>query len=262
MVQLHHRARSLWRVANSHGPSEALQLAVVNPVVGLWVERVADDVVTHDGLAFHLDAESVSVFTKGAIARRRHEREERSLVERHLPRETDVVELGGGVGYLTAFVADRVAGEVVVVEANPDLIPVLERNRFANDLEYSVVNAAYTPTNDPIPFPVSSNYKFSSVYKPSERTTVVPGTSLANLVRTYDVDGCALIVDVEGAEVDLVREEGRVLNEVCDWLLIEFHPKITGREEAETAKRRLRTAGFDRVDTRRGVVLYRNRDRE
>ena len=256
MSQLGHRLRSLYRVARGRGLLEAFQVSVVNPLYGVWVERVRDDVVRRDGLAFHLDEEGVSTFTKGAIARRRHERQERTLLERHVPPETNVIELGGGVGYLTAIVDRRVDGAVIVVEANPDLVPLLERNRAANDLDYEIVNAAYAPEREAVTFPVASNYKFSSRHKRSGNTTVVPATSLERLVRRYDLDACALIVDVEGDEIELVREELDVLESVCDWLLIEFHAKMTGYEAVDTTRRRLETAGFRSLDRRPGVELF------
>ena len=247
----------LHHVARRRGLFGAIETALVNPAIGLWIDNVENDVVTIDGLTYDLNGESISIFTKGSIARGKHEREERSFIEEYLPEQTDVIELGAGVGYLTALAANRVTGNVIAVEANPRLIPVLEKTRETNDLEYEIVNAAYTGATEEIEFPLSTNYKFSSVHKESEHTVTVPGTSLEELVSSHDIENCALIVDVEGNEVDLVREELPILEEVCDWLLIEYHSSITGREEAEVTKQRLKEGGFSAVGHRQGVVLYR-----
>lgn len=238
--------------------TEALQLSVVNPVVGAWAGAVADGTVTIDGLTYAVDGAPISVFTRGSIVRRRHEQEERSLLERYLPTEMDVVELGAGIGYLTALAADRVEGSVVGVEANPQLLPILERTRALNDLDYAIEHAAYAPEADAVDFPLATNYKFSSRYKRSSKTVTVPATSLDALTRRHDVEECAVVVDIEGNEVDLVREELSVLAATCRLLLIEFHGAITGSDAVTATKRRLETAGFSPVEARRNVVLYRN----
>ncbi|WP_254863550.1 FkbM family methyltransferase [Halovivax gelatinilyticus] len=205
MSQFHHRLRSLYRIVRSRGVSEALQISLVNPLVGAWA--VADGTATVDGLTYAVEGAPVSVFTRGSIARGRHEREERALLERHLPTDADVVELGAGIGYLTALAADRTNGSVVAVETNPDLIPILERTRAMNVLEYAIEHAAYAPDADEVDFPVATNYKFSSVHKRSARTVSVPATSLEALARRHGIEECVLVVDVEGTEIDMVRDE-------------------------------------------------------
>ena len=108
--EFRHRVRVLHHVARRHGLTGAVETAIVNPAFGLWTERATNDTVTMDGLSFYLDDDSISVFTKGSIARGKHEREERAFIEDYLPERTDVIELGAGIGYLTVPVADRVTG--------------------------------------------------------------------------------------------------------------------------------------------------------
>lgn len=79
---------------------------------------------------------------------------ERLLVNRYVPSDTDVIELGGGLGFISCILEQQlVEGRThVIIEANENLIPVLERTRSHNDASFEIEAAAYAPESEQMQF--------------------------------------------------------------------------------------------------------------
>jgi FkbM family methyltransferase len=162
--------------------------------------------------------------------------------------------LGSGAGYITA-VAAGIAREVRAFEANPAMVEVgratLARNRVSATIENAVVERA--PKEPTVPFYVASEFVVSSL-KPSAvaHRIEVPTRDLAAVC-----DGCSyLVVDIEGAEVDLLREELPGIRAIC----VETHPSATGLRRIAEMLTSLFEQGFTLdVEQSRKNVLYLQR---
>ena len=145
-------------------------------------------------------------------------------------REGDrVIELGGGVGYMSTLVASkRNVASVHSFEANPNLIPYIRRVHAANGLSNAhVTNAILGPAPGKADFYVRDRILSSSLTRfidedpPEAHQIDVLDAAQVFAALTPSV----LICDIEGAEVDLIP------NLPLDTLraaIIELHPQWIG----------------------------------
>jgi len=191
---------------------------------------------------------------------RTYEDHEVELVEEYLFADTDVLELGSGVGYVSTIV-NRSLDDAhhIAVEANEQLAPMLQNTKRLNDADFEVVNGVYKPGTDVQEFHVASNC-FSSSMTAREDTEVdttieVPAVTLAELVEKFDIKQFQLVVDIEGAEFELIAEEREVLAKLCTQMIVEFHDfeNTTIEESIDN----LRAIGFEVVDATGDVYVLR-----
>ena len=53
---------------------------------------------------------------------------------------------------------------------------------------------------------------------------------MRELIEGEDISECALIVDIEGAEQELLRDELDTLTRYCSIIIIEFHRSVLGED--------------------------------
>ncbi len=218
--------------------------------------------VVHDGVRLRVDHPHFDDQVRSWLVRGEYETPEARLIGKHLAgRDIDVVELGGGMGYVACRIDRLLApGRThVVVEADRDVRPVLEATREANGARFVVRPAAYAPVGDLVTFYRQERFTQNSIR--AERSSLdadsVPAVSLADLCSAYALDRVAVVADVEGAEHDLLDHEGDVLRAHVDLLVVEFH--AMGDETAETGVDRLADLGFELVDHDNDVYVFENR---
>ncbi|MFG6516992.1 FkbM family methyltransferase [Sulfitobacter sp. 1A13496] len=147
-------------------------------------------------------------------------------------REGDrVIELGGGVGYMSTLVASkRNVASVHSFEANPNLIPYIRRVHAANGLSNAhVTNAILGPAPGKADFYVrdrilsSSLTRFKDEYPPEPHQIDV-----LDAAKVFaDFTPSVLICDIEGAEVDLIPT---LPLDTLRAAIIELHPQWIGPE--------------------------------
>ena len=214
-----------------------------------------------DGCTFGLDSAMISPTLKYLLLTGKHEAPERTLIRRHLDPSLPLVELGGALGVVSC-VANAMLHDPtrhVVVEANPELLPVLEANRRRNGRAFSVLHRAVGYGSPTIRFPVSSDVLASSTFISGSSTVEVQTTSLAAILQAHNFSRCTLVCDIEGAEVDLVREEGSVLRESVNALIMEVHDRVVGQEACEAMFQSLNSLGFELVERVWDTVAMRRR---
>jgi FkbM family methyltransferase len=152
-----------------------------------------------------------------------------------------VLELGAGIGFVSA-VAARQPGisRVVAVEANPQLLPIARRTHALNGVAVDLVNAAVVRDEGEVEFHLHPDFWASStVPRPGSRVARLPARSLSSLVAEARPD--VLIVDIEGGEASLF--EGAALGGVRA-VVMELHPDVTGLRGVAQAFGAMATAGF------------------
>lgn len=165
-----------------------------------------------------------------------------------LLRKTDrVLELGGGVGFLAAYCAKRLgdASQVVTVEADPEMAPVIRATFAANDVAPELVLGAVSRDGAPRVLLRHENLWSTRAVEDGIGPTV-DGVALGALLARHRPT--VLIVDIEGGESALVPEPLDGVRAV----LIEAHS-----EQAEQdVDGWLLPQGFERRDVDRRVRLY------
>jgi FkbM family methyltransferase len=166
-----------------------------------------------------------------------------------------VLELGAGLGVVSTAVRKYAkASRVVVVEANPDLLPTIARTHELNsvagiEVRNGVVMAA--PAGRFVPF-----YKHRDVWRsslseepdqPMERIEV-PAFGLADVLQ--EVRPNVLLLDIEGGEMELFDRAASL--ETLRSVSVEVHPQLYGSDGVTRLTESLSRLGFVR-DTQRSA---------
>ncbi|MCU4654833.1 FkbM family methyltransferase [Roseibacterium sp. SDUM158016] len=136
-----------------------------------------------------------------------------------------VLELGAGLGFVTAVCAKGTAPEnILAVEANPALIPVIEDTLARNGAQgATVLHGAVVPRADEgatAPFHVADEMQASRLGAKGARNVEVPLVGFHDLLRAHRPH--VVLIDIEGAEAQLFDRPWRCPLRFC---VIELHPR-------------------------------------
>lgn len=141
-----------------------------------------------------------------------------------------IVELGAGIGYISTLAGMQPGVEsIAVYEANPDLIPIIEKTHKLNGIAAAVHNAVVMPraTKAKATFYVRRDFWASSLSPDPygyDRTVEVPCVSFEEVLRKHNPT--MLIIDIEGGELFLLDD---IPLTGVKKVLIEVHQEAIGR---------------------------------
>lgn len=199
-----------------------------------------------------------------ALLRGKYEREEADLILRHLPSDLPVMELGGSLGVISALIRSRLSAGVqhVVVEANPSLVSICTENAAQGGQSgTTIINAAVGYGGETLPFAIGDNIHSNHLAGAADqyaRVIDVPAITLARLLERFAPDQTySLVCDIEGAELDLVKNEIAELRR-ASVIIMELHPKVYpgGVSDDEGIKAAMAGLGFDLAERVNDVCLW------
>ena len=171
-----------------------------------------------------------------------YERKELDLIERRLEPVDTVMEIGAGIGFLSAFCARNVGSERVhAYEANPALLPLIEEVHARNGVHPRVVHALLGKGDGERDFFVERDYWASSLVRRSPEAQCIRIRQIDLEAELARVAPSFLIVDVEGGEYELLRDA--TLAGVAK-LCLEVHPDVLGNARVSELFAALIGAGF------------------
>jgi len=216
--------------------------------------------VTLDGLTFSVGNPLITTREKGLLYLGLHESQEIALVRQHLVAELPVIEFGGGIGVVSCIINRILAhpGDHIVVEANPDLIPTLETNRGINRCEFQIRNVALAYGGPETSLAIDS-FASSRVDGAGQRRVHVKTTTLAQLLQESGFARINLVADIEGAEVHLLEQEGSLLSQRVQALILETHSRFTGVERTTQMLAVIESLGFVETARSHNVLAFLNR---
>jgi FkbM family methyltransferase len=228
--------------------------------LGLWVV-CAGNVVRVDSCTFLVSHPAIRTGAKSLFLLGGYERAEREMLIAYLDRSVPVIELGGSLG-VVACITNRLLKQPrrhVVVEANPDLISLLEGNRDRNGCAFTVVNRAIAYGKESTTFYIDGkDFLGSSVQIRTDRPIRVPTVTLGRIIAGFGIDVCTLVCDIEGGETDLVRHEPEVLQEYVAMIIIEVHGWRVGQRQGTETLHTLERIGFRCLHEKDGTYVFRN----
>jgi FkbM family methyltransferase len=218
--------------------------------------------ITLDGSTFGLEMIPNNAM-KVSLLKGKYERFERHAVLKYVRPELPVVELGACVG-VVACVTNAILKNPaahVVVEANPQVIPILKRNHDLNNCKFEILNAAIAYGHSTVTFAVASDFRGSALRRDSDRSYVknfvtVAATGLGVIVAERGYHQFTLICDIEGHEFELVTLDADTLLKV-DTLIMETHARMIGEAKNNELMEKLSELGFQTIDQDSYVVVMR-----
>jgi FkbM family methyltransferase len=223
-----------------------------NRTIGKLIETIGNR-IRLEGMTFSVESPVIETHRKGTLLFGLHEAAERSLLNRCLPPDLPVIELGGGIGVVACLANRKLVRpeQHIVVEANPNLIPLLERNRDLNGCQFKIVNKALGYGTESLELRMDSNFLSGRVEDNTGSDVCgplvsVPATSLKAVIDESGFDQLSLICDIEGAETTLVEREINVIGQHVRCFFVEVHPQLTGAEAVARTIERLQAVGFTR----------------
>lgn len=176
-----------------------------------------------------------------------YERREVDAVERVVRRHDRVLELGGGIGFMSTYLSARKkVAAVTTFEANPRLIPYIRRMHAANDVKQATLHNALVTARggSDLPFYLRDNFLGSSLDGTVDpetivETAMVPQRPVAEVLN--QAAPTVLVCDIEGAEADLLP--------AADWsglrlAIVELHPQWIGQSGVQAVFDVMQKAGL------------------
>lgn len=213
------------------------------------------------GLWFDLSDPYIETFYKAPFFLGNYEQAELRLIRRYVPTDEPVIEMGAALGFTACCTNRRLDNRTqhMVLEANPRIIPTLERNRAINHCQFQIVQAALGYNAPSITLWVPPYFYGSSTRVERGEAIDVNTTTLKHLMDEAEFERFNLIVDIEGGEIDLLEHESNLLLRHVGWLVVERHAIIVGEDVDRAFDDRLKQIGFEVVDQAHWTTVYRNR---
>lgn len=204
-------------------------------------------------LLFEIPKHQTQVPHRARFWRDTHEREERQLVERHLPRDATVLELGACLGVVSVILNRLLTDPTrhIALEPNPEVIPILTRNRDRNGAKFKIQPVLLSKKTRGTFF-IADLITTSSANQEEGRAVTVPSTSVDLLESEHGLSFDALVMDIQGGELAVLSENPELLRR-CRCIVLELHPHIIGEQRCEECRGIMSTHGLCLAE-RNGLV--------
>ena len=218
------------------------------------------DFVDHFGIRLRIDPDFMTPLLMDAIREGRYERPEARSIGKILQKGDVVLEIGAGIGFMSALMLKNPAVErVVAFEANPLLIPKIQRTMEDNglgaqrfELHNAVLGAEGTGTVD---FHVHQDFWSSSLRRTSAtiHSFPIPLVSFDRTIRT--TRPTVIVCDIEGGERTLFTTSD-LAGVRCVYL--ELHQKLLKPAGMREVFQAFHDRGFhyDQTHSSGGIVLF------
>ena len=200
----------------------------------------------------------ITLAAAGEMLKDTYEVNERRALEAVLDPDLPVIDCGASLGVVACLVNRRLTHPErhVAVEANPDLLPVLERHRAMNSAQFQILHAAVAYGAAQVDFNISGNSLAGSLAGRGGRRVSVPAITLREVARQCGFERFGVLCDIEGAEMDILRYDEAVLVERAQWVIMESHTGPDGRDLAREVVEWFTSRGFRHVSTGHTVHAF------
>jgi FkbM family methyltransferase len=171
-----------------------------------------------------------------------YESKEIDIVSRKLAKDDVVMEIGAGIGFLSAYCARIVGSDrVFAYEANPALMEVIAATHAKNKVAPTVTNALLGEAEGEREFFLEPEFWASSLCRISDRATSIKVRQISLNAEMALRKPTFLIVDIEGGEYELFGfADLASVRKIC----LEVHPDVLGDARISEIFRRLFDQGF------------------
>ena len=211
------------------------------------------EIVEIEGIKVKIPAFASNVIRK-AIYGGFYEADELKLIKSRLSQDDVVMEVGTGLGLLSAYCAKQIGNDkVYTFEANPALEPAIKDNYVLNEVEPQLEICLVGDRSGVSDFYVGKNFWSSSIYNKAEGAKLIKVPIVNFNEKVREIDPTFLLLDIEGGEYEFVK--------YADFynikkLMIEIHNWILTPEQIKFVKHSLAKSGFHLVEAASSEELY------
>jgi FkbM family methyltransferase len=206
---------------------------------------------------------NIQTSVRYAFARGRpYEETEAKMIINHLQLDTNVIELGGCLGVISALIRHRIGSTAhhLIVEANPDLTKICLSNATNTTTKNTnIIVAAVDYSNKKyVNFVFGHHMHVGRVSKEQEKGISTQTTTLSELVKKIPKGPFALICDIEGAEEHLFAREDSLISNIS-LLILETHPYMysDGKNTQKKMLDCIASFGLQEIDREGDVVCFK-----
>lgn len=189
-----------------------------------------------------------------------YEEPEALMIREFIQPNTNVVELGGCYGIISALIRRIVGPDAkhVIVELNKELVDVCFRNAAneANDGATEIVNAAIDYSgNATVEFSTGKNAHAGHVARNGEAGQSIGTTTLTQISDMMPDGPFALVCDIEGAEIEMFNSEEAVFSRIHT-IILETHPRVYSSDKLKALEDRIAQLGYTKKMSKNNVDCY------
>ena len=202
-----------------------------------------------NGIVLNIPFDLTDTKFRGRFPLNRYEKEESEYLPKYLSPDAKVLELGSCLGYISCITNKILADKTqhVVLEANPNLMKWIEKNRADNNCEFHIEHSIISKEKKNVFF-IHRLIVGGSTKRETPNRVEVNGVNFEDLRKKYNVDFDTLIMDIEGGELELFRQ---FKDNIASFkqLFFEVHPfaNILTKAEAKECEDILSSIGFKNV---------------
>jgi FkbM family methyltransferase len=214
-----------------------------------------------NNVVLHLDHPAISAKLRERIAKGLYEKQEAKCILQASQEGDRLLEVGAGIGYISSLAGLTGRFEsILVVEANPDLIPIIKKHHTLNHVQARLINAAAVGTpasaDQHVAFYIRKDFWASSMSpKPPgyTRRVDIPKLCMQDLIREFKPT--FFVCDIEGGELGLIPQ---LSFDGVAKVMIELHQRVIGRKGMQTIFDAMSAKGFhyDQWHSCGSVVLF------
>ena len=210
-------------------------------------EQTHEQIMLSRGLKIPFYRELMPWATRRALRRENYEFRESEAVLKMVTPEDVVLELGGGIGYMSALIETHCKPvKIHSYEANPTLMPIIDRVQELNNITTVTMHNKLLAKRKtkPVDFYVREEFLSSSMDRDSNPNGIVStekievdniNTVLKTLKPTF------LVCDIEGAEAELFTGVDLSCLRAA---VIELHPQWIGQTGVQAVFDAMHAAGL------------------
>lgn len=176
-----------------------------------------------------------------------YECEDARLCQKLFTADDRVLELGSAIGFLSLYCTKILRVKAfAMVEANPNLADNIAENFALNATpQPPLILAAAGASDGQATFNISRDYYSSGLNQNIDNCTsvTVEQLTIPSLISRLDFVPNALIMDIEGSEVDIPIDHLALF----DKIVMELHGRFVGNDKIERFIRNLEAAGFRKL---------------
>lgn len=212
------------------------------------------------GVKLFVNSPEISPRVLWSLCDKSYEHDEYLILSKYIGQVQNILEIGAGIGFLSAFCALQ-GKSITAVEALPALCNLAKQNYAANNVSPNLLNYALAEKSfESIKIARSLNFWSSSCvqsrWNPSDKIIEIESISLRHLLSKYMPE--MLIIDIEGGET-LLSDLDWTSVSPPDYIIVELHPHVISSAKITNIFSTLiaRSYIIDLIVSRHNIYLFR-----